>query len=780
NFGGTIALTNSSYTGSNAVSLTRSTGYARLRYSNSLTLTSGVSYLASAMVRDRFAATGDEFEFWNDNVNGPVLVSVRYPPLLTNNLAGGTNWVKVRQLFTCTNSGNGAIMLVAWNPPSNNTYVIDNFFFRPCTTNGLSYQWQRDGVAISNATSGTLSLTNLQTNQAGSYRVVVSSSFGSVTSEVATLTLGTPPVFTSTNSFSGTVGVAFSNTVTASGSTPITFGGTSLPSGLSVATNGLITGTPTNAGTFSSTLTASNFVGSTNQSVTFVIARGTPAISNWPTASPITYGQAVSNSVLSGGVANPTGNFTWTVPTNKPNAGTNSQSVTFTPTATNNYNSVSTNISLVVNKATPVLTWTPSPAAGLTYPAPLSSTQLNATSTVAGIWSYNPTNGSVLNAGTNTLVGTFTPTDATNYTSGGTITNTVVVAKGSNTITFGALPVQYLGDAAFNLTATASSGLTVTYTSSNTNVATVSGSTVTLRGVGTTTITASQAGNSNWNAATSVTQTLTVEPALNRGLIAYLPFIGNANDVTGAGYNGNLQGVTLTADRFGATNQAYYFAGNNEHITLARNLPDTQELTFVGWMRADEQRYGVIFYDAAYFTPGRDTEIAINTGGRLQATFTKPDLGDSITTGEVWQTGQWAQVALVLRSGGARVFLNGQVVGSSAVAGNNMGYHSAPFLGAANHGLRVEYGFKGAMDEIRFYSRGLSDSEISQLYQSESAGLAPAITSTSSFSGTVGVVFSNTATASGSAPITFGGSNLPAGLSIATNGVISGTPTTAG
>ena len=197
NFGGTIALTNSSYTGSNAVSLTRSTGYARLRYSNSLTLTSGVSYLASAMVRDRFAATGDEFEFWNDNVNGPVLVSVRYPPLLTNNLAGGTNWVKVRQLFTATNSGSGAIMLVAWNPPSNNTYVIDNFFFRPCTTNGLSYQWQKDGVAISNATSATLSLTNLQTNQAGSYRVVVSSQYGSVTSSVAALVVQPPyPGFT--------------------------------------------------------------------------------------------------------------------------------------------------------------------------------------------------------------------------------------------------------------------------------------------------------------------------------------------------------------------------------------------------------------------------------------------------------------------------------------------------------------------------------------------------------------------------------------------------------
>ena len=351
NFGGTIGLTNTAFTGSNAVRLTRGEGYARLRYSNSLTLTSGVSYLATAMVRDSFAPTGDEFEFWNDNIHGPVLVSVRYPPALTNNLAGGTNWVKVRQLFTATNSGSGSIMLVAWNPPSNNTYVIDNFYFRPTTTNGLSYQWQRDGVAVSNATAATLSLTNLQTNQAGSYRVVVSSTYGSVTSEVATLTLGSAPVFTSTNSFSGTVGVMFSNTVTASGSTPIIFSGTNLPGGLSIATNGLITGTPTNAVTNTATLTASNSFGTTNQTVTFAIARGTPVISSWPTVAPITYGQALSNSILSGGVANPTGNFTWTAPTNRPNAGTNPASVTFTPTATNDYNSVTSTVSLVVNQA---------------------------------------------------------------------------------------------------------------------------------------------------------------------------------------------------------------------------------------------------------------------------------------------------------------------------------------------------------------------------------------------------------------------------------------------
>ena len=81
------------------------------------------------------------------------------------------------------------------------------------------------------------------------------------------------------------------------------------------------------------------------------------------------------------------------------------------------------------------------------------------------------------------------------------------------TINFGPLPAKVVGDAPFTLTATASSGLAVSYVSSNPAVAGVSGSTVTIVSAGSTTITASQAGNAGYNAATPVAQTLTVSAA---------------------------------------------------------------------------------------------------------------------------------------------------------------------------------------------------------------------------------------------------------------------------
>jgi hypothetical protein len=161
----------------------------------------------------------------------------------------------------------------------------------------------------------------------------------------------TAPTITSTNGFAGTVGVVFSNTITATGDAPITFSGTGLPGGLSVASGGAISGTPTAAGTFNATLTATNAAGTNNQSATFTIAKGTPTISVAPTASAITDGQALSGSVLSGGTASVEGAFDWTAPSEVPAVGTVSYGVTFTPTDTANYNTATTTVSLTVNPA---------------------------------------------------------------------------------------------------------------------------------------------------------------------------------------------------------------------------------------------------------------------------------------------------------------------------------------------------------------------------------------------------------------------------------------------
>ncbi|HSW42484.1 MAG TPA: S8 family serine peptidase [Patescibacteria group bacterium] len=86
-------------------------------------------------------------------------------------------------------------------------------------------------------------------------------------------------------------------------------------------------------------------------------------------------------------------------------------------------------------------------------------------------------------------------------------------ARGNQTITFGALAGKTYGDVPFAVSATATSGLAVSFSSLTTGVCTVAGSTVTIVAAGGCSIAANQAGNATWNAAPQVTQGFTVTQA---------------------------------------------------------------------------------------------------------------------------------------------------------------------------------------------------------------------------------------------------------------------------
>ena len=101
---------------------------------------------------------------------------------------------------------------------------------------------------------------------------------------------------------------------------------------------------------------------------------------------------------------------------------------------------------------------------------------------------------------------------ANNYTItfvNGTLTVTATPLL-QQTITFNALPVKTAIDPDFNPSATASSGLPVMYTSNNTAVATIVNNQIHIVGTGTSIIRATQPGNSVYDIAPAVTQTLTV------------------------------------------------------------------------------------------------------------------------------------------------------------------------------------------------------------------------------------------------------------------------------
>lgn len=88
----------------------------------------------------------------------------------------------------------------------------------------------------------------------------------------------------------------------------------------------------------------------TSDAVIVSIGKADP-VTAWPTASPITYGDSLSESDLTGGQA-VDGTFAWEDGNVNPTSGSHSYTVTFTPTDKANYNSVEQSVTVQVNRAT--------------------------------------------------------------------------------------------------------------------------------------------------------------------------------------------------------------------------------------------------------------------------------------------------------------------------------------------------------------------------------------------------------------------------------------------
>lgn len=166
-------------------------------------------------------------------------------------------------------------------------------------------------------------------------------------------------------------------------------------------------------------------------------SKTTPTIT-WSNPAAITYGTALSSTQLNA-TASVAGSFVYSpVSGTVPKAGSQTLSVSFTPTDTTDYNSTTASVTLTVNKATPTITWTP---AVLYVGSALSAAQLDASAgSVAGSFSYSPALGTVEStAGTVSLSTTFTPTDTTDYNNATDTASLSVVAAASAFVDFGGI-----------------------------------------------------------------------------------------------------------------------------------------------------------------------------------------------------------------------------------------------------------------------------------------------------------------------------------------------------
>jgi len=235
---------------------------------------------------------------------GNYAVTATFPGLGSNtaNIAIAAGMVTTQNLSLPASNQPPAIVS---QPQSQTVNAGANVTFS-VTANGsgsLSYQWRFNGQNILGASSNTCALTQVDTNDAGDYSVVVTNAFGSVTSAVATLTVIVPPSITvQPQDQAVNAGGTATFSVTATGTAPFSyrwrFNGTTI-AGANSATLTLINVQPADAGGYTVVITnLAGFVVSSNATLTVLppspIFNVVPtpgsrnAIISWSTTLPAT------------------------------------------------------------------------------------------------------------------------------------------------------------------------------------------------------------------------------------------------------------------------------------------------------------------------------------------------------------------------------------------------------------------------------------------------------------------------------------------------------------
>jgi hypothetical protein len=221
------------------------------------------------------------------------------------------------------------------------------------------------------------------------------------------------------------------------------------------------------------------------------------------------------------------------------------------------------------------------------------------------------------------------------------------------------------------------------------------------------------------------------------GLVGYWPFNGNANDASGNGNNGTVNGATLTTDRFGQTNKAYDFNGTNNRITIphSNSLQLNNGATFSLWARIDTMNFdiGSNDFDARLIdkcTPGGTDGYLIDYNHRTTspnpAYFNLCSQGSSrlrtiiggsaILTNCLNPYSNWTHWIITFNNGILKSYINGTPSDSNLTSSSTIQQNLNDLVfGYATSGSSNTW-LNGQLDDIGIWNRALTQQEITALY----------------------------------------------------------------
>jgi len=213
------------------------------------------------------------------------------------------------------------------------------------------------------------------------------------------------------------------------------------------------------------------------------------------------------------------------------------------------------------------------------------------------------------------------------------------------------------------------------------------------------------------------------------GIVAWWPFSGNANDISGNNLNGTVNGATLTTDRNGLSNSAYSFNGTNNYIQVSDNdkLSFTNHIFSISfWINANPitQNMGIIVKRQFGGSSGTNWEynLVINsTGSSFEPFFWNLGGSCAVFTGystDIVTSNNWSNYTLSSDGSVLKIYKNGILYtqGNKEATCSMINGTGTLTIGLAGGWNESRY-FKGKMDDIGIWNRALTQQEITDLYE---------------------------------------------------------------
>lgn len=218
-----------------------------------------------------------------------------------------------------------------------------------------------------------------------------------------------------------------------------------------------------------------------------------------------------------------------------------------------------------------------------------------------------------------------------------------------------------------------------------------------------------------------------------QGLVGYWPFSGNADDVSGNGNNGTVNGATLTTDRFGNINSAYNFNGTTNYISVMNNSSlNPNSITISGWINSNSNAIDTQNGARGIVTKWNQIQDCGGDGANFNVQLSYFDNVNVFALA----TSQNNQITNALKSStdviglntwkhfvftheplsGQKLYINGILISSNTVVGSLCATTNNLYFGADKFNAEFWRYFSGKLDDIGIWNRVLTQEEITNLY----------------------------------------------------------------